>query len=208
MFPEPFKKAYENRAIFVYGILLIIYTVKPQMTSIKWFMTNHMLQLSILLFIFPLIFLSKIELRFIKTRTIQVYVIFFIFSLLFTIYHFPVTLRFFQSHPSTHDYFIFFLLSLSFYVWIKFMTYQNRSIRSAHRLSLLLLPACMFLLIEPMISTQDSWFSLHASGEICFSPALDGMMNKYDSFFAGLVMFICHKFSLHFGSCIREGNTL
>ncbi|WP_164525416.1 cytochrome c oxidase assembly protein [Siminovitchia acidinfaciens] len=178
--------------------------------------STHMIQMSILYFVIPPLFLLGIPagvIQKIKTSNIlkmlsfSPFIALIIFSILFFLYHLPPVLSFLFSQPAIHAGFNFILLVLSFLMWLPVTASDTGSEDKKKRYSwwsgILLMPACLLFIVNGLISEVNASPLLNQLIlELCIPAGqvdslLPFQMNtKIDQVLGGLLMLGLHKVSL------------
>jgi cytochrome c oxidase assembly factor CtaG len=183
----------------------------------------HMLQLSILYFIIPPLFLlgipdaliqqykkltiSKKVSRFVLPPMAALYT----FGALFLIYHIPVVLTFLSQSSLIHNGYLFVLLVLSVRMWrpIAIPNEQKYSSNEQNKRylfmsGLVLMPVCLLFIITALIGSIKNPLLTQITANLCISPSqfssLDILPSPFnsnlDQIFAGFLMIGMHKFGL------------
>lgn len=183
----------------------------------------HMLQLSILYFIIPPLFLlgipdaliqqykkltiSKKVSRFVLPPMAALYT----FGALFLIYHIPVVLTILSQSSLVHNGYLFVLLILSVRMWRPIAvpdvqkyssTEQNK--RYLFMSGLVLMPVCLLFIITALIGSINNPLLTQITANLCISPTQFSSLNilpspfnsSLDQIFAGFLMIGMHKFGL------------
>ncbi|MDR7237763.1 cytochrome c oxidase assembly protein [Neobacillus drentensis] len=183
----------------------------------------HMLQLSILYFIIPPLFLLGIPdsfLHYIQNLTLFVRVSkFFLapiaalyaFGVLFLMYHFPVVLSTISQNTVVHNGYLFVLLLLSVRMWGPIAApdlNNNGSTRQNKRYlflsGLALMPACLLFILTALVGGMNNPLLTELTANLCISPSQLDSLNllpapfntRLDQMFAGILMLGMHKFGL------------
>lgn len=183
----------------------------------------HMLQLSILYFIIPPLFLLGIPdsfLQHIQNLTIFVRVskIFgppiaalYAFGALFLMYHFPVVLTNISQNTIVHNGYLFVLLLLSIRMWGPIASPDSNKVGSKRQnkrylflSGLVLMPACLLFILTAFIGGMNNPLLTEFTANLCISPSQLDSLNllpapfntRFDQMFAGILMLGMHKFGL------------
>ncbi|WP_085993288.1 cytochrome c oxidase assembly protein [Oceanobacillus senegalensis] len=191
----------------------------------------HMLQMSILYFIIPPLILAGIPEHMFKmivkiplTKIIGKLFLtpklaLFLFSLLFMLYHLPVTLRISSQIPFIQNGILSLLFILSFSLWwpivspdTKQRLYKKQKRRYLFLSGILLMPACFIFIWNAWIAEVQNPFLNQITAQLCV-PIESNSMNlfpslfrtKYDQIMAGTLMLAMHKLGMILSSYL--GNT-
>ncbi|WP_243289961.1 hypothetical protein [Bacillus sp. FJAT-47783] len=193
---------YKKLLLTSFMLLYISFSIQPTI-AYEWIMTNHMLKMSLFLFIFPVFCLffslsQKTEQR----LTYRLYLLIFTFAFLFTMYHVPIMLEYILQFPYLHDSFLFTLFVLSLFIWQSIYRCKSSPFHLLIISGWLLFPACLWLMLSPIINENGHLSSIHLSSLLCIpveNNNLTGMSNPYDQVIAGFAMLFLHKISIRFG---------
>ncbi|VEF46523.1 cytochrome c oxidase assembly factor CtaG [Bacillus freudenreichii] len=178
--------------------------------------STHMIQMSILYFVIPPLFLLGIPVGVIqKVKTSNIlkklsfspFIALIVFSILFFLYHLPPVLPFLFSQSAIHTGFNLILLVLSFLMWLPITAFDTGSENKKKRYSwwsgILLMPACLLFIVNGLISEVNASPLLNQLIlELCIPAGqvdslLPFQMNKkLDQVLGGLLMLGLHKVSL------------
>lgn len=193
---------YKKLLLASFILLYISISIHPPI-AYDWIMTNHMVQMSLFLFIFPVcclhLFLhQKTE----RDVTYRLYGLLITFTLLFTIYHIPNSFQFILHYPYLHDSFLFTLFVLSLFIWQSIYQCKSSPFHFLMISGWLLFPACLLLLISPVINENVYLSSIHLSSSLCIpieNSSIAEILNPYDQVIAGFTMLFFHKISIRLG---------
>ncbi|WP_312473368.1 cytochrome c oxidase assembly protein [Neobacillus sp.] len=216
--------------------LLILTTGSPLATLSHLSFSLHMIQMSILFFIIPpLLLLGTPELvfqRFVKITLIhnmkilcyRPLISLCIFALLFFMYHIPFILTIFSENPTIHNGYLLLLFFLSFSIWrpivkpistIRVLNKQKK--RYAVLSGILLMPACLFIILQALITGGNNPFLTQITSSLClpvhsstFTLLPPPFNTRLDQAIAGILMLGLHKFALilvfHIGNKLDESH--
>lgn len=183
----------------------------------------HMLQLSILYFIIPPLFLLGIPDSLLRTfgspslwKRMNKYCLppiaaLYAFGALFLLYHIPVVLTSISQNSIVHNGYLFVLLVLSFRMWQPITTPNQKNggpsgqnKRYLFLSGLVLMPACLLFIITALIGGMENPLLTELTVNLCISPSQLSSLNilpspfytNLDQMVAGIVMLGMHKFGL------------
>lgn len=182
----------------------------------------HMIQMSILYFIIPPLFLLGIPNSFFQRwkhtplahlmgkSIISPNLSLMIFAVLFLMYHLPITLTFFSQLPFIHYGYIYLLFILSLRMWWPFVSpdlkqrlTEGRRKKYASLSGILLMPACLLFIISAFINETNNPLLTELMAHLCIPSSsisiaiLPAPFNtNYDQAMAGVIMLGIHKASL------------
>jgi len=168
----------------------------------------HMMQMSILYFIIPPLFLLGIPEPFpkIMKRINKLFLpplaALYTFAFLFLMYHLPVVLTFLSKNTFVHNGYLVVLLVMSFIMWRPIVKDQNK--RYALLSGLLLMPACVLFILTAFIGGLNNPFLAQMTANLCISPSQLSSLHilpppfntGLDQIMAGILMIVMHKFAL------------
>jgi len=186
-------------------LLLFFLFYTSEVALFEWFITHHMVQLSIFLFISPLIVLQFFSL----TKNISknlFYWIIGIFSVLLLFYHIPQFLFLLHQIPYMHDLFLSILFLLSFFCWRCYLSIpRSNGFMFSLIFLLALLPACLSLVSGAFLSPNALTATNLLSNDICFVPVNSF---KIDLLVGAAIMFVVHKLCIYFGRCTQKSSLI
>ncbi|WP_040204178.1 cytochrome c oxidase assembly protein [Neobacillus jeddahensis] len=204
-------KLYHKQPLLFFLSLAILYVTigSPLATLSHLAVSLHMIQMSILFFIFPPLFILGIPASFpkkmggIKKLFFPPKVALVVFASLFLMYHTSIVLAFLSQHSFLHNSYLVVLLLLSFSMWRPIALGQNK--RYAYWSGLLLLPACSLFIINACIGGANNPLLTEMMATFCMNPSqlstltiLPAPFNtRIDQIMAGILMLGMHKFSIH-----------
>ncbi|MGM0974758.1 MAG: cytochrome c oxidase assembly protein [Bacillota bacterium] len=217
-------KIYHKQPLFFFISLGLLYlTIGSPLTTISHLSFSlHMIQMSILFFIVPPIFLLGIPLNLfqriwkipmanrISKWFLTPKISLIVFAVLFLMYHLPVFLNVFSQNPFVHNGYIYLLLLLSFSMWwpivspdLKQRFCEVRKKRYAFLSGVLLMPACLLFVFSALIEGVNNPFLSQITSHLC-TPSQSISLNilpapfntKYDQAMAGFIMLGIHKVTL------------
>lgn len=218
-------KLYHKQPLLLFLSLFLFYlTIGSPLSVISHLsISSHMIQMSILYFMIPPLFLLGIPNPiFQKIKSIKIVEILgklFLrpiialsaFAVLFLMYHFPAFLTYFSQHPFVHNGYLLLLLMLSFSMWWPIAApdpeqrfYKAQKKRYTFLSGVLLMPACLMLIVFALFDSTNNSFLAQAMSGLCLpahSVSLSGILpapfnTKFDQVMAGIFMLGLHKFSL------------
>jgi len=218
-------KIHQQQPLLFFLSLAILYLIigSPLSSLSHLSFSLHMLQLSILYFIIPPLFLlgmpDSLLQQFGKTsvsKKIGKFVIppkaaLYAFGALFLMYHFPVLLTFLSQYTVVHNGYLFVLLVLSFWMWRPIAApdlKKDGSMRKNKRYvvlsGLVLMPACLLFVFNAILGEMNNPFLTQMTANLCMSPSDLSSFNilpspfntSFDQILAGILMLVMHKFGL------------
>lgn len=214
---------YKQTLLFFLCLTLIYFVFGTPITAIVHLSFSlHMIQMSIIYFLIPPLFLLSIpqslilqvrktpglrkESKYLLSPTVALC----IFALLFLLYHLPFTLKVLSYYPFVHTLYSICLFFLAMFMWWPVATHHaNRRISKLQRKrfvflsGLLLMPACLIFIINGLMSGMSNPFLDEITASLCVPPSTDNaellpppFNTKYDQIAAGLFMMGTHKFGL------------
>ncbi|MEH7075755.1 cytochrome c oxidase assembly protein [Neobacillus drentensis] len=217
-------KIRQKQPLFFFLSLVILYlTIGSPLSSLSHLSFSlHMLQLSILYFIIPPLFLLGIPdsllQQFSKTaisKQVGIFVIppkaaLYAFGALFLMYHFPVILTVLSQNKLAHNGYLCVLLILSFWMWRPIAVPDLKKDGSVEKKryvvlsGLVLMPACLLFVFNVIIGEMNNPFLIQMTANLCMSPSDLSSFNilpspfntSFDQILAGILMLIMHKFGL------------
>ncbi|WP_307794877.1 cytochrome c oxidase assembly protein [Alkalihalobacillus sp. BA299] len=217
-------KIYYKQPLFFFLSLGLLYlTIGSPLTTISHLSFSlHMIQMSILYFIVPPIFLLGIPnnvfqkiwkipmVKGISKRFLPPRFALIIFAVLFLMYHLPIFLNLFSQNSFVHNAYIVLLLILSFSMWWpiaapdpkqRFCKGQKK--RYAFLNGVFLMPACFLFILGAFMDGMNNPFLTQLTSHLCtpsHSISLDILPppfnTKYDQVMSGIFMLGMHKFAL------------
>ncbi|HLR69534.1 cytochrome c oxidase assembly protein [Virgibacillus alimentarius] len=181
----------------------------------------HMIQMSIIYFIIPPLFLlgipsqiieymrKKINLRKKKFILFLPFITLCIFAILFFFYHMPFVLTLLSKYPAIHKVYGIILFILAVIMWWPIAGTANRQLpkkkkkRYAFLSSLLIMPACVIFIVYAFMDGMTNPFLNELTTGLCFAGPSDPVAllpppfnTKFDQIAAGLSMMIMHKLGI------------
>lgn len=217
-------KMHHKQPLFFFLSLGLLYlTIGSPLTTISHLSFSlHMIQMSILYFIIPPIFLlgipsqlfqrirntpiaNKISKWFLAPKLSLI-----VFAVLFLMYHLPIVLTVFTQNPLVHNGYIYLLLVLSFSMWWPIVSpdplqrlCDGEMKRYVFLSGALLMPACLLFVFSALIDEANNPFLTQITALLCMpSQSLSihilppPFNTKYDQAMAGFIMLGIHKMSL------------
>lgn len=223
----PFKQT----VLFFLGLIMLYITLGSPLAQISHLsFSTHMIQMSILYFIIPPIFLLGIPMEFFRKKGknksqfhIGPTIVLFTFASLFFMYHMPFMLNTLSQNAIFHNGYLILLFILSISMWwpiagpsLQSSIYNNnrRKQRFAHLSGLVIMPACLLFIVNALFGGMDNPFISHSTGDLCIPSHIDSINllpsifnSKLDQLFAGIVMLGLHKLgifmTLHIGKIVE-----
>lgn len=218
-------KMYHKQPLFFFLSLGLLYlTIGSPLTMISHLSFSlHMIQMSILYFIVPPIFLlgipSQLFQRILKTpiankiiskRFLAPKLSLVVFAVLFLMYHLPAVLTVFTQNSLAHNGYICLLLILSFSMWWPIVSpdpqqrlCDGQKKRYVFLSGVLLMPACLLFVFSALLDGANNPFLTQITALLCMPSQsisihiLPPPFNtKYDQAMAGFIMLGIHKMSL------------
>ena len=213
-----------HTSLFLIGVSLLYIMIGSPLTAISHLSFSfHMIQMSLLYFIIPPLLLLGIpewmfmhiskHLNLRKYRFIQFIspkIALYTFSVLFLMYHLPITLQFLSKYAALQTSYTSILFILSFYMWwpivapnTKQPLHADHKKRYAFISGLLITPACILFILTALLDGANNPFIEQLTVHLCI-PAESSTFNilpppfntKYDQLMAGISMMGLHKFGL------------
>ena len=207
--------------LFFLSLAILYLTIGSPLSSLSHLSISlHMLQLSILYFIIPPLFLLGIPESLIQqfgktslSKKIGKFVIppkaaLYAFGALFLMYHFPAILTFLSQSTMFHNVYLFILLVLSFWMWRPLAVPDLKKSGSVGKnknyvvlSGLVLMPACLLFVFNAIIGEMNNPFLIQMTANLCMSPSdfniLPSPFNtSFDQILAGILMLAMHKLGL------------
>jgi len=158
-----------------------------------------MIQMSILYFIVPPLFLLGIPFKF-KVKVLS-YLALILFTILFFLYHLPIFLQTLYQFSFLHKGYTVFLFALAILMWWPIVKMRDK--RFAVLSGLLLTPACLLFIINGLMGgianpfLQGLTLSLCLPENINVADLFDFKINpRFDQIAGGVIMMGLHKFGL------------
>jgi len=185
--------------------LLYLTTGSPLSTLNHLSISLHMLQMSVLFFVIPPLFILSIPETFppmIQRLNISPLAALFAFAFLFSCYHVQVVLTYLSLHSVIHNSYLILLLLLSFIFWHPIVRKQDK--RFAFLSGIVLLPACSLLILSGLFGTSTNPFLSGMMASLCITPSSLSSLHllpppfntRADLIIAGVLMMGMHKFAL------------
>ncbi|MCM3567419.1 cytochrome c oxidase assembly protein [Neobacillus mesonae] len=212
-------KIYQPQPLLFFGSLAVLYvTIGSPLSALSHLtFSTHMVQMSILFFIFPPLCLLGIPMLFFeKISTIPAVKIFpkpfaslIIFAVLFLLYHVPAVLTFSMQYSVIQYGYRILLLALAFAMW-RPIAARDQSMAEKKRFAFLsglfLMPACLLFIVSAMMGGADSPYLTKMTASLCMPvsgygslPILpSGYHSQWDQVLAGVLMLGIHKVSILF----------
>ncbi|WP_066065522.1 cytochrome c oxidase assembly protein [Neobacillus soli] len=221
-------KIYQKQPQLFFLSLVILYvTIGSPFAALSHLSFSlHMLQMSILFFIIPPLFLLGIPasllqqfwtpptFKGISQLILSPLAALYAFGALFLMYHLPVVLTLLSQHSFVHNGYLFGLFIMSFSMWRPMVRGLHR--RYAFLSGLVLMPACFLFILNAVIGGMNNPFPVQMIANLCISPSDLSSINilpspfnsRYDQIIAGILMLGMHKFALfltvHLGNKVQE----
>ncbi|MBS4207890.1 cytochrome c oxidase assembly protein [Bacillus sp. FJAT-50079] len=212
---RPITKATLKKSLFFYVSMLLFYFAvgSPLATLVHLSYSTHMIQMSLLFFIIPPLFLLGIpDSLFIHIRNrfhfrklfISPIISLYLFAIFFFMYHLDEMLRLLVANPLVHQGYISVLMILSFHIWwpLVIPDLTQRYCEGRRKLfiglnGMLITPACLFFFLSSYFGNNPALtpltMQLCLPSTITISPMIDPILDKQ---FAGFFMFGIHKLGL------------
>ena len=200
-------KIYDKQPLLFFLSLTILYiTIGSPLSSINHLSFSlHMIQMSLLFFVIPPLFLLSIpeaSLLVIKRLNIPFLAALVTFAILFFFYHLQAVLTYLSLHSYIHNSYLLLLMVLSLLIWQPIVTEQNK--RFAFLSGIVLLPACSLLILSGLFGSGTNPLLSGMMASLCITPsALNSLSilpppfnTRADLIIAGLLMMGIHKFAL------------
>lgn len=201
--------------LFFLGLGLLYLTIGSPLSNISHLSFSlHMIQMSILYFIIPPITLLGIP-KFSSERTWKVPLLtskiaLTTFATLFFLYHVPAVLNFLSQNNFDHNGYLVLLFVLSFRMWwpivrpvTKTRFSKNQERRYAFLSGLVLMPACLFFILNALMDGMSNPFLTQVISHLCtpsqsssFTVLPPPFNTKFDQLMAGIFMLAVHKLGL------------
>ncbi|WP_255259870.1 cytochrome c oxidase assembly protein [Lentibacillus sp. CBA3610] len=224
---------YSKQILLFFLALGLFYVVvgTPLSTISHFSFSLHMMQMSILYFIIPPLLLLGIPYRLYqqawKNTVLKRFsklnfspkLSLFIFSLLFLLYHLPVTLNILAQNTYSHNIYLLLLFVLAFFMWLPIASPNPKQRFSRWHMKrytflsgVVIMPACMLFIVNAFIDGMNNPFASQLTAQLCVPPQT-GSVNillpypfntEYDQIAAGILMLGVHKFGLKLS--FRLGN--
>jgi len=209
--------------LFFFCLSLIYITMGSPLAAISHFSFSlHMIQMSILYFIIPPIFLLGIPeplfqqlgkipiIKKARTFIFSPVISLSIFAVLFLLYHLPFVLNILSQYPFAHTIYDISLFILAFHMWwpvaapgVKHRFTNRKRKRYVFLSGLILMPACLLFIVNAFMDSMNNPFLTEMTAELCLPASSDSIdllpfpfNTKYDQIMAGVFMMALHKFGL------------
>jgi cytochrome c oxidase assembly factor CtaG len=215
------KMHHKQPLLFFFSLSLLYVTIGSPLSAISHLSFSlHMIQMSILYFIVPPIFLLGIPSHLFQWKISMVNKIskwiitpkisLIVFAILFLMYHLPAVLNVFSQNPFVHNGYIYVLLILSFSMWwpivspdLKKRLSEGRKKRYVFLSGVLLMPSCLLFVFSALIDGANNPFLTQLTSHLCL-PSQSISLNilpppfntNYDQAMAGFIMLGIHKAAL------------
>ncbi len=180
----------------------------------------HMIQISVLFFIFPPIFMLGIPESMFKAirkhSAIKGILKLFpppkaalvAFAILFFMYHVPVMLNMLSQFSFIQHIYLLLLFLLAFHMWTPITSpdsshrlHKEQLKRYAFKSSIFIMPACLLFIVNALVNGMDNPFLAERTAHLCipyqttstFSLLPPPFNTKYDQMMAGVFMLGMHK---------------
>ncbi|GHH97507.1 cytochrome c oxidase assembly protein [Neobacillus kokaensis] len=202
--------------LFIVSLAVLYITIGSPLAALSHLtFSTHMVQMSILFFIFPPLCLLGIPVHFFrKISTIAAAKIFpkpiaalAVFAVLFLLYHVSAVLIFLSRHPAIQNSYLLLLLVLAFRMWLPIAAVDQANAekkRFAYLSGLFLMPACVLFIVNAMNGGGNTLYLREMNAAFCM-PGIelqglhilpDGYQSQWDQLLAGVLMLGMHKFSI------------
>ncbi|MBS4219687.1 cytochrome c oxidase assembly protein [Bacillus sp. FJAT-49711] len=194
-------KIYHVRSILFFISISLFYLVigSPLSVISHLSFSFHMIQMSILYFIIPPLFILGIPVKF--KLNVLAYISLFLFAILFFLYHLPFVLQTLYQISYVHKGYTSLLFVLAILMWWPVVKLGNK--RFAVWSGFLLTPACLLFIVNGIMGgitnpfLQGFALSLCLPEHINVADLLPFQMNpSVDQISSGIVMMGLHKFGL------------
>jgi cytochrome c oxidase assembly factor CtaG len=218
-------KLHQKQPLLFFLSLSIMYVIfgSPFETISHLSYSLHMLQMSILYFIIPPLFLLGIPDSFLQqVRQLSIFArvskfflppiaALYAFGAMFLMYHFPVVLTTLSQNSFVHNGYLFVLFVLSFRMWGPIASPDSKKYGSKAQnkrylflSGLVLMPACLLFILTAFIGGMNNPLLTQLTANLCISPSQLSSLNilpspfntRLDQLFAGILMLGMHKFGL------------
>ncbi|MEH7413702.1 cytochrome c oxidase assembly protein [Neobacillus drentensis] len=192
--------------LFFLSLFLFYLTIGSPLATLNHLLFSlHMIQMSVLFFVIPPLFLLGIpetNTPVIKELRISPFAALVAFAILLFFYHLQAVLTFLTLNPFIHNSYLFLLLILSFMIWRPIVREQNKQF--AFLSGILLLPACSQLILSGLFGSVTNPLLGGMMATLCITPAGLSSLGIFPSAFntrvdliiAGVLMMGMHKFAL------------
>lgn len=200
-------KIYDKQPLlFCLSLTLLYLTIGSPLSSINHLSFSlHMIQMSLLFFVIPPLFLLGIpeaSLLMIKRLNIPFLATLVTFAILLFFYHLQAVLTYFSLHSYIHNSYLLLLMLLSLLIWRPIVTEQNK--RFAFLSGIVLLPACSLLILSGLFGSGTNPLLSGMMASLCITPSALNTLSvlpppfntRADLIIAGLLMMGIHKFAL------------
>ena len=162
----------------------------------------HMIQMSLLYFIVPPLFLIGIQSPYSCKSSRLSMLSLSAFACLFFLYHLPLVLQLFAQHATYQALYSKLLLCFAFGMWLP-LTLPNQSNQKKFIFlsSILITPACLLFIFSAFSSTDSNPFIAQLTAHLCLPSGNSGLLpppfnTGYDQVIAGGLMIFIHKISI------------
>ncbi|MFD1706863.1 cytochrome c oxidase assembly protein [Siminovitchia sediminis] len=207
-------------------LILFLLAGSPLNTWSHLSFSTHMLQMSLLYFLVPPLFLFGVPRKLLqkwnglyRKQVIIPRIALIAFSILFFLYHLPPLLAFLIQSPILHTFLTWLLFIMAIFMWLPMIHFNQRDTRKkfASLSSMLLMPACLLFVVNGLIhQSTTSPFMDQLIVKLCISPEqMDVLLpfhidTRIDQIAGGLFMLGLHKLclllALHLGE--RKGRDI
>ncbi|WP_176541228.1 cytochrome c oxidase assembly protein [Bacillus sp. AFS076308] len=200
-------KVHPTQPLLFFSSLFLLYlTIGSPLSTLNHLLFSlHMIQMSILFFVIPPLFLLGIpetHTPIIKGISLSPFAALVTFAIMFFFYHLQAVLTFLTLNPFIHNSYLFLLLLLSFMIWRPIVREQNK--QYAFLSGILLLPACGQLILSGLFGSATNPLLSEMMASLCITPAglnslgifPSAFNSRIDLIIAGILMMGMHKFAL------------
>ncbi|MBS4196989.1 cytochrome c oxidase assembly protein [Lederbergia citri] len=194
-------KIYHVRPVLFFISICLFYVVigSPLSVISHLSFSFHMIQMSILYFIVPPLFLLGIPVKF-KVK-VSSYFALILFASLFFLYHLPIVLQTLYQFSYLHKGYTSFLFALAILMWWPIVKMKDK--RFAVLSGLLLTPACLLFVINGLRGGIANPFLQGLMLSLCLPENLNvadlfafKINPRFDQIAGGVIMMGMHKFGL------------
>ncbi|PLS04155.1 cytochrome c oxidase assembly protein [Neobacillus cucumis] len=200
------KVHHKQPFLFFLALTLLYLAIGSPLSTLNHLSISlHMIQLSLLFFVLPPLFLLGIPESFppiLYRLNIPPLAALFTFAILFSCYHLPAVLTYLSLHSLIHTSYLLLLMLLSFISWRPIVKEENKTF--AFLSGMVLLPACSLLLLGGIFGNAANPFLSGMLEHFCITPSAMSSISvlpapfntRADLIMAGVLMMGIHKFSL------------
>ncbi|WP_343782461.1 cytochrome c oxidase assembly protein [Virgibacillus salarius] len=217
--------------LLIFSLCLFYLTIGSPLSAISHFnFSFHMIQMSIVYFIIPPLFIRSSPKLHVRTRNsflgIQIRLnmklltisALLLFAILFFLYHLPVVMQFIFKYPMIRIPYLVILFILAFFMWwplastkAKIYFDQKQKRKFVLLSAMILMPACMIFIISALFNGMHHPFLNQVTTQLCIPPTVEqtsvvpfSFNTRIDQGIAGFSMLGIHKIGLRLSTHLNK----